>query len=334
MVTVTDTEERPQRRGQRFANPWPGFESHGFRDLLKWSVERRARRPETESESGSLPERAKHGIVSPRAEPKSLVATWIGHTTALLQIGGLNLLTDPVWSKRASPVSFAGPKRLTLPGVSFDELPVIDGVLLSHNHYDHLDLPTVRRLIRRFPALAWRVPLGVAELIRTQGASDVEEVGWHEATTLGPLRVTSVPAQHFSGRGLFDRNKTLWCGWIVSSESHSVFFAGDTAFNPSFATIGNRYGPFDLALMPIGAYDPRWFMRSVHMDPEECVSAVRLLSPAPQDTPTLLATHWGTFKLTDEPAGEPPVRMRRAWESAGLPPDKLWIARLGESRTL
>ncbi len=332
MESVTGTEERPQRRGQRFANPWPGFERHGFADLLKWTIERRANRDT--ADSTSLPGPTEHGIVGPRAEPHVLVATWIGHTSALLQIGGLNVLTDPIWSDRASPVSFAGPKRFNDPGVSFDDLPVIDGVVLSHNHYDHLDASTVKRLIRRFPAAAWHVPLGVADFIRSRGALDVEALGWHETTTMGPLRLVCVPAQHFSGRGLFDRNRTLWCGWVLSCDSHSVFFAGDTALHPSFATIGKQYGPFDLALMPIGAYDPRWFMRSVHMDPEECVSAVKLLSPSPEETPVLLATHWGTFKLTDEPVGEPPVRMRRAWDAAGLPPERLWIARLGESRLL
>lgn len=331
MESSAGTEERPQRKGHRFANPWPGFERHGFADFLRWTLERMRKGG---GRSGNPPELARHGIIVPRPDPATLTATWIGHTTVLLQIGGMNILTDPVWGKRASPLAFAGPKRLSPPGVDFDELPVIDAVIISHNHYDHLDTPTVNRLVRRFPAAAWRVPLGVAEFLRARGAADVEELGWHESAALGKLRFDCVPAQHFSGRGLRDRNRTLWCGWVISSASHSIFFAGDTALNPSFAGIGNRYGPFDLALMPIGAYDPRWFMRSVHMDPEECVSAVKLLAPFASEAPLLLATHWGTFKLTDEPIDEPPLRMRTAWDAAGFPAEKLWIARLGETRVV
>jgi N-acyl-phosphatidylethanolamine-hydrolysing phospholipase D len=273
-------------------------------------------------------------FVLPRADASTLTITWIGHTTTLLQLGGLNVLTDPIWSDRASPLAFAGPKRFTPPGVDFDDLPVIDAVVISHNHYDHLDARTVSRLIARFPAAAWRVPLGVARFVRRKGASDIEECGWYATTQVGPLRFTAVPAQHFSGRSLFDRNATLWCGWVLSSKHHSVYFAGDTALNPSFSEIGERCGPFDAALMPIGAYDPRWLMRSVHMDPEECVAAVRSLAPGVTDTPLVLATHWGTFQLTDEPIGEPPRLTRSAWQGASLPSDKLWIARFGETRVV
>lgn len=325
------TEVKPQRKGHKFFNPWPNAEAHGFTDFLRWVFERRRARQRPESARDPLLS-VPSAFLTPRADPTTLTATWIGHTSALLQLGGLNILTDPIWSERASPLTFAGPRRVTAPGVAFDDLPIIDAVVISHNHYDHLDTNTVNRLIARFPAAAWRVPLGVADFVRAKGAADVAECGWHDSTTVGALRFTCVPAQHFSGRGPFDRNRTLWCGWVLSSDRSSVYFAGDTALNPSFADIGTRYGPFQLALMPIGAYDPRWFMRSVHMDPEECVAAVKQLAPAAQDTPVLLATHWGTFKLTDEPVAEPPHRMRRAWNGASLPPEKLWIARLGETR--
>lgn len=327
------TEEKPQRQGQEFLNPWSDAKPHGFADFLRWVVERRRMRKRPEPSLDPLLT-VPSAFLTPRADPATLTATWIGHTTALLQLGGLNILTDPIWSDRASPLTFAGPRRVSPPGVAFDDLPIIDAIVISHNHYDHLDASTVKRLIARFPAAAWRVPLGVADFIRAKGAADVAECGWQDSTTIGALRVTCVPAQHFSGRSLLDRNRTLWCGWVLSSDRASVYFAGDTAFNPSFADIGNRYGPFDLALMPIGAYDPRWFMRSVHMDPEECVVAVKELSPAASATPVLLATHWGTFRLTDEPVAEPPHRMRRAWNDASLPPEKLWIALLGETRVI
>jgi N-acyl-phosphatidylethanolamine-hydrolysing phospholipase D len=332
MGAAIATQEKPQRKGHTFQNPWPHAEPHGFGDFVRWAMERRTRnRPEAADDPVLTTPPA---FAVPRADPATLTATWIGHTTALLQVGGLNILTDPIWSDRASPLTFAGPKRISPPGVPFDDLPIVDAVIISHNHYDHLDRNTVQRLIARFPAAAWRVPLGVAGFIRSKGAVDVAECDWHDSTTVGGLRVTCVPAQHFSGRGLFDRNMTLWCGWVLSSDRHSVYFAGDTAFNPSFAEIGQRYGPFHLALLPIGAYDPRWFMRPVHMDPEECVAAVQQLAPARSDTPVLLATHWGTFRLTDEPVTEPPHRMRRAWSTASLPSEKLWIARLGETRVL
>lgn len=333
MESTTATEEKPQRKGQTFVNPWPGVETHGFSDFLRWTMERREKRKRAQQTRGPLMKAAPTFAV-PRAAPPTVGATWIGHTTALLQLGGLNILTDPIWSDRASPLSFAGPKRISQPGVAFDDLPVIDAVVISHNHYDHLDTDTVRRLVARFPAAAWRVPLGVADFVSEKGATDVVECGWHEVTAIGETRLVCVPAQHFSGRGLFDRNKTLWCGWVLSSGPDSIYFAGDTALNPSFADIGKRYGPFRLALMPIGAYDPRWFMRTVHMDPEECVAALKQIAPAVSETPVLLATHWGTFRLTDEPLAEPPQRMREAWTAASLPPEKLWIARLGETRVV
>lgn len=314
-------------------NPWPGIEQHRVADFFRWIRERRAA-PILTRRKIKGPAVAEPSFEVPRAEPARLTATWVGHTSVFLQLDGLNLLTDPIWSERASPLSFAGPKRYSPPGVDFDSIPIVDAVLVSHDHYDHLDAPTVRRIISRFPAAAWKVPLETAAFFRRRGARDVEELTWHQATELGEIRVTCVPAQHFSGRGPLSRNRTLWCGWVLEAEKHSVYFAGDTALNPSFSDIGKRYGPFDLALMPIGAYDPRWFMRSVHMDPEECVKASAMMSPNVSNLPLVLATHWGTFKLTDEPLDEPPLRMRAAWAKAGFPPEKLWIPRLGETRSL
>ena len=326
------SHDLPQRKGHRFQNPWPGVALHGFRDFLRWTLERRARA--SASDEAEAPRTAVPAFQIPRAGPHSLNATWIGHTTVLLQVGSLNILTDPIWSDRASPFSFAGPKRRSATGVAFDSLPLIDAVLISHDHYDHLDSRTVRRLASRFPAAAWRVPLGVGAFVRSRGGTDVKEMTWHERDVFCGIELACVPAQHFSGRGLFNRNGTLWCGWVVRSAEHTVFFAGDTALNPSFADIGSTHGPFDLALMPIGAYDPRWFMQSVHIDPEECVAAVRMLLQSGQAVPAVLATHWGTFKLTDEPLDEPPSRMKDAWDSAGFPAEKLWIMETGQTRAL
>jgi N-acyl-phosphatidylethanolamine-hydrolysing phospholipase D len=329
-------QDIPQRKGHRFENPWPSAERHGFRDVLRWALERRTRRPQR-PEAGRIESALQlmsPSFEMPRASPESLTATWIGHTTVLIQLAGINILTDPIWSQRASPLPFAGPKRHSAPGVHFDSLPIIDVVLISHDHYDHLDSRTVDKLISRFPAAAWRAPLGVAAFIRDRGAKDVKEMTWHQTDGFCGVDFTCVPAQHFSGRGLFNRNHTLWCGWVLRAPGHSVFFAGDTALNPSFARTAAAYGPLDLALMPIGAYDPRWFMRAVHMDPEECVDAVRMLAGNSMSVPTVLATHWGTFKLTDEPLAEPPLRMAKAWAAAGFPPEKLWIFALGQTGKL
>jgi N-acyl-phosphatidylethanolamine-hydrolysing phospholipase D len=271
---------------------------------------------------------------TPRAAASALSATWVGHSTVLVQLGGLNILTDPMWSDRASPLSWIGPKRWVAPGVPIEALPPIDLVLQSHNHYDHLDAPTVRRLAALHPEAHWVVPIGVATLVRRLGAQRISELDWWEEVTIGPARVACTPAQHFSARGLRDRRRTLWCGWAVQTRDRSLFFAGDTGYHPEFTAIGERYGPFDLSLLPIGAYEPRWFMRPVHMDPEEAVRAfLDLTAPHADRTasrpPIALGIHWGTFKLTDEPMDEPPKRARQAWRAAGLPDDQLWILRQG-----
>ncbi|HWL39345.1 MAG TPA: MBL fold metallo-hydrolase [Gemmatimonadaceae bacterium] len=279
--------------------------------------------------------RASPAFVFPRPEPSQLTVTWIGHSTFLLQIGGLNILLDPMWSERASPFQFAGPRRRVPPAVDFDSLPPIDVVLLSHDHYDHLDARTVGRLAGRYPAIAWFAPLGVAAFLRARGARDVVECDWWDTHSIMRLRLTCVPAQHFSGRRLDNRNETLWCGWSIRSGDHAVLFAGDTALHPEFAAIGSRCGPFDIVILPIGAYEPRWFMGSVHMNPEDCLLAVgQLRETAAGKRLVMVCGHWGTFKLTDEPIDEPPARARAAWSAAGLPPEDLWVMRHGETRDI
>lgn len=274
-------------------------------------------------------------FVFPRPEPSLSTITWIGHSSFLLQTGGLNLLLDPVWSRRASPVQFAGPSRRVPAAVDFDSLPPIDAVVLSHDHYDHLDAPTVKRLIRRYPAIVWFAPVGVGRFLRARGASDVRECDWWEESAVASLRLTCVPAQHFSGRSLGNRNGTLWCGWTIRSADHTVLFGGDTALHPEFPAIAARSGPFDAAILPIGAYEPRWFMGAVHMNPEDCLVATRLLLEKQNGRRmVLIGAHWGTFKLTDEPIDEPPVRMRTAWREARLAEDDLWVLRHGETRII
>ena len=318
-----------------FRNPWPSSQLHGFRDFLKWTLVERRRNPRPPDPDPSAFQLANPSFVRPRAVPNAVTLTWIGHSSFLLQVGGLNILLDPVWSDRASPVQFAGPKRWVRPGVVFDTLPPIDVVALSHDHYDHLDSGTIRRLTSRYPAAKWLAPLKVGQFLGARGARDVVECDWWEAATVAGVEVTCVPAQHFSGRTLGRRNQTLWCGWTFRSADHRVFFAGDTALHPEFTTIAQHLGPFDLAILPIGAYEPRWFMGAVHMNPEDCIKAVAQMIPA-QNGKRMIVTagHWGTFKLTDEPMDEPPARMHRDWLAAGRNVDDLWIMKHGETRAL
>ena len=323
-----------------FRNPWPTDEPHGLRDFLRWTILGRlaGTRPRGVSRAdfaAAFP-RATPAPTRPRAAPDRLLATWVGHSTFLLQIGGLNVLTDPVWGERASPVPFAGPRRWASPGLALDALPPVDLVLVSHDHYDHLDEPTVRRLARRDPAARWLAPLGVASWLRRRGVALVEERDWWETASVGGATLTCVPAQHFSGRRATNRNATLWCGWTVRAGARSAYYVGDTGYFPDVADAARRGGgPFDLVLMPVGAYDPRWFMRPVHNDPADAVRAYRELAAAAPGPPAVMAgMHWGTFKLTDESMDDPPRRTREAWAAAGLPPELLWMPAHGETKEL
>ena len=346
--TTAAPDARPTHHaaGGGFRNPWPGSEQAGVTGLLRWLVVERVthRRPADPLPASVFP-RVASRFDAPRAAADALTATWVGHSSFLVQLGGANVLLDPVWGERASPVGFAGPRRLVPPAVAFDALPPIDVVVLSHDHYDHLDAPTVRAIARRWPAAAWLAPLGVGRRLRALGAANITERDWWEEADVGPLRAACVPAQHFSGRGVQDRDRTLWCGWALRAREpagggRAVLYAGDTGLHPEFARIGRRYGPFDLALLPVGAYAPRWFMRPVHCDPDDAVAAWdALVAGAPggdahaatAPPPVLGAMHWGTFKLTDEAIDDPPRRLREAWARGGRPPARLWVPQHGET---
>ncbi len=272
--------------GGRFHNRLPV--RHGALDVFKWIAHRDQGpwRDWVDVEPGPPPPE--------RVTDRRLRVTVINHATVLLQIDGINILTDPIWSERCSPVSWAGPKRHRPPGIRFEDLPPIDLVLLSHNHYDHLDLPTLRRLVSAHrPRIL--CGLGNREWLEKQGINPVEEKDWWESWSDSPTRVTSVPVQHFSGRGLCDRNATLWCGWVIESPSGTIFFAGDTGWGPHFEEIRQRFGPPRLALLPIGAFRPRWFMSPVHIAPEEAMRAHRVLQAG-----TSVPMHYGTFHLGDD----------------------------------
>jgi N-acyl-phosphatidylethanolamine-hydrolysing phospholipase D len=309
-----------------------------LRGLLKWQLVDRLTQPRPRDISRPISPVVESQIMNPRAAVDRVVITSVGHATFLIQIGGHNVLTDPMWSERASPVGFAGPRRLVPPGIAFKALPPIDVVLLSHNHYDHLDDRTVRRLVSHHPHAHWLTPLGLGPFLLRRGARDVVECDWWDETRVGSLAIGCTPAQHFSARGFGDRNRTLWCGWSVGAPARRLFFAGDSGYHPQFTAIGERFGPFDAALMPIGAYEPRWFMRPVHMNPEEAVRAFQDLQRSHLSSSgrpnVMVGMHWGTFKLTDEPMDEPPARARSAWQAAGLESVNLWLPIPGESRAL
>ncbi len=247
----------------------------------------------------------------PVALDRDPAVTWIGHATFYVRIDGTAFLTDPAFSERASPLPFAGPRRLVPPGVPLEALPRLDFALLSHDHYDHTDLPTVRRLARR--GVPFVVPTGVGELVRGTGGHVAAELGWWQAARIAGVTVTCIPARHFSGRGLTDRNRRLWAGFVVAGETRRFCHPGDTAFFDGFAEIGRRVGPIDLACLPIGGYEPRAIMRPIHLNPEEAVRAALDL-----DARAVVGMHFGTFDLSDEPLDEPPRRFLAEVRARGL----------------
>jgi N-acyl-phosphatidylethanolamine-hydrolysing phospholipase D len=257
--------------------------------------------------------------------------TWVGHSTLLLRVGGLNILTDPHFSQRASPLSFAGPKRVVAPAIKLTDLPHIDAVLISHNHYDHLDRPTVTALAAQpGGSPKFYVGLGLAKWFGELGISNVEELDWWEARSLAGVDLHFVPVQHWSARTPWDTNQTLWGGFVVEHPSLRFFFAGDTGYSRDFQDIAQRFGPIDLAAIPIGAYAPRWFMQAHHVNPAEAVQ-IHLDLKARYS----LAIHWGTFDdLTDESLYDPPVLLRTALAGRAIDTADFWVLQHGESRSL
>lgn len=312
--------------------PPADFESAAerWKGVLRWKLQRLTQPAPPDPPSGTFM-LARPEIACPRAAPGELRVTWVGQATVLLQLGRLNVLTDPVWSERASPVSWAGPRRLTRPGIPFDALPPIDLVLVSHDHYDHLDDATVRDLHERFgDALVWATPPGYRRWFAARGCRGVLELPWWESAELilpgGRLELTALPARHWSKRGVLGAEHRLWGSWgIAAPDGRRIYFAGDSGYFRGYRDIGRRAGPFDLLLLPIGAYEPRWFMAPAHMTPEEAVRAYVELGARGR----VLGIHWGTFRLTDEDPREPPERMRQAWAREGLAAEDLLLPRHG-----
>jgi N-acyl-phosphatidylethanolamine-hydrolysing phospholipase D len=306
-----------------FRNPSPGFQRPGgwtrarFLAGRLWSslvAPRRFEAPRVPGDSVLL------------AGNPAPTVTWIGHATLLVQLEGVTILTDPHWGERASPLSWAGPRRLSAPGLAFEDLPPVHVVVISHDHYDHLDLDTVKRLAGAHDPL-FVVPLGFKRWFAEQGIARVEELDWWQSHEHRGLRLVCLPAQHFTQRTPWDGNRRLWASWAVIGASKRLYFSGDTGYFDGFRHAGEQLGPFDLAALAIGAYLPPEIMRFVHLTPEEAVQASEDLRAR-----TLLGIHWGTFDLADEPLAEPPERMLAEVGRRGIPAERAWILKIGESR--
>lgn len=255
--------------------------------------------------------------------------TWLGHSTFLLRINGTTILTDPFLTNRASPVSFVGGiTRYTPPGIKIENLPKIDMIVISHNHYDHLDFHTIDALPNK-DSIHVGVPLGVSELFEDAGYKNIYELDWNESITIGNIRLEALPAVHDSGRWLVDKDKSLWASWGIFSPSGKYYFGGDTGYSPAFKQVGDKYKFFDMALLPIGAYSPHKLMWMSHVTPEQAIKAGQDLN-----ADILVAGHWGTIGLSDEDHWEPPKRFLAAAEKAGIDKEKAWVMKVGETRIL
>jgi L-ascorbate metabolism protein UlaG (beta-lactamase superfamily) len=305
--------------GTRFFNPG-GAGPRGLLDLARWQLAGRGEDWPEAYPSPFPPDRPPRRVAG-----AALRVSFVGHATFLLQGAGLNILTDPVWSERASPLSFAGPRRVNPPGIAFDDLPPIDVVLISHGHYDHLDVETLARLWRRDrPRLV--APLGQDATIRGHDpVIAVTTADWGDTVPLGNgVEAVLEPVHHWTARGLLDRNRALWCGLVLRGLGDGVFFAGDTGFDEGrpFRDVAERHGALGLALLPIGAYEPRWFMASQHMNPAEAVKGFKLLGAR-----QALGYHWGTFRLTDEGVARPPADLATALAQEGMEPARFLAVR-------
>jgi len=307
--------------GKRFFNPGE-VEKQGFKEFLTW-VRNRQRGPWQDWVD-----------ITPGAAPAACVGgdelhvTFINHSTFLIQLKGLNILVDPIWSDRCSPVSFTGPKRVHAPGIRFEDLPRIDIVLISHNHYDHMDIPTLKRLQKKCAPRIY-TPLGNARTLARHGMRDVVEMDWWEELPLGDcLNLVCVPARHFSARGMRDQRKSLWAGFVIEGGPGAVYFAADTGTGPHFEQIARRFPDISVALLPIGAFLPEWFMGPHHLSPADAVRAHAVLKAR-----TSIAAHFGTFPLGDDGQHEPENALLEALRTADMGTTRFLLPHPGETFT-
>lgn len=302
----------------------PGYNSDKSpAELWRWRSEARAKAPWPAAYPSPFRDHP-----PARVAGDDLRVSYIGHASVLIQTQGLNLLVDPLWAERASPFGFAGPKRVNAPGVALDDLPEIDAILITHNHYDHLDAATLRRLAAKRPARVL-TPLGNDAIIRKAAPSlRAQALDWGGRVDLGNgCALHCEPAYHWSARGVLDKRMALWASFVIETPAGAIYHIGDTAYHDGaiFRAARGKYAPIRLAIIPIGAYDPRWFMKDQHVDPEEAVRIFGDLGAS-----WAMAHHWGTFRLTDEPIDEPPRRLTAALDATGLPRDRFVVKRPGE----
>jgi L-ascorbate metabolism protein UlaG (beta-lactamase superfamily) len=304
--------------GVRFNNLEP-FPDKSFFDVLKW-------RFSSAKNAKAWPEHVEQLQTKPKAQrSQELLVTVIGHSSVLIQIDDINIITDPHFSERASPVSFAGPKRVAQPAIKIEDLPPIDYVLISHNHYDHLDLPSLKKLHNKFKP-QFLVPLGDSYLLESEGIKNISEMDWWEFKLKDSLKIHFVPVQHWSARGIFDKRKSLWGGFVVEG-TQKIFFAGDTGYGKVFKQIEEKLGPMDLSLIPIGAYEPRFFMKNAHINPDE---AVKIFLDTKSSK--ALGIHFKTFaKLTDEYIDRPEKDLKKALEKYNIALDRFIAPEFGKS---
>jgi L-ascorbate metabolism protein UlaG (beta-lactamase superfamily) len=314
MVDVTTRREWPNTFADRLTAPLPGY-----RDIAK-ILRTGGFDVKDLSAAADIPVAQQDRL--PDVHSGQTDVTWIGHATYVVRIGGLTILTDPVWSRKIPGVK----PRLTPPGVPLSGLGRVDGIVISHNHYDHLDAPTIKQLSRDTPAF---VPAKLGTWFRRRGFTNVVELDWWESVHLGDVELGFVPAHHWSRRTLADSCKTLWGGWVFTSGTAKIYFAGDTGYGHWFAEIAAHHPGIDLALLPVGAYEPNWFMKAVHMNPEEAVRACAELGARRMAT-----MHWGTFVLSAEPLLDPLRKAAAAWAQAGRPRADLWDLAVGETRMM
>lgn len=302
--------------GHKFDNIEP-FEDKSIFDLLKWKIG-------ALSESTPWPDDIKSTQFSPFAQRSvKPIITVISHASVLIQVDNLNILTDPHYSLSASPVQFAGPKRVVKPAIAFDDLPVIDMVLISHNHYDHLDLETLKRLNDR-DAPKFVAGLKTKAFLEDNGIENAIDLDWWQNITTNKTKVTFVPSQHWSARGIFDKREMLWGGFYIEN-THKIYFAGDTGYGKFFKLIKDKLGSPDLALIPIGAYAPRWFMKDAHLNPKDSLQAFNDL-----ESKKMIGIHFGTFKLTDEGYSEPIETLNEEIKKSKIDPLKIIIPTFGK----
>lgn len=314
--------EKPHRGKKSFLN---NYDNSPKANVWKWYWERLTA-PKTK-EPPFEPEILKVDLEYLRNNRTQTTYTWIGHASALLQIQGVNILIDPVFSDRVSPVSFMGPKRLVKLPVKIDELPPIDIVLVSHSHYDHLDLASLKELYKRdSEKTKFLVPLGNKSLLEGEGIHNVAEFDWWDKSGVNGLKLIFTPAQHWSARSLWDHDQTLWGGWFVASENFKFLYTGDTGYSKDFQDIHERLGDMDLAMIPVGAYEPRWFMKKQHVNPEEAIRIHQDLRAK-----TSIGVHWGTFRLSDEPMIAPLQEITKAREKQNLSEQEFLMLKHGQT---